>query len=310
MSAGMRDIAYVRYQHPDLDLMRRFLLDFGLTEVEHGDGLLHMRCAYGYPTAYIAQQGPDSRLLSIGVVFDSEDSITAAARWPEAMRRDEAPRFIGDGRVTVRAPEGYEFDLVVPLAGETGAQPDQPADFNHGTRKTRLNAMRLTPPRPPVVLKLGHVALKVRDVPASMRWYCERFGLRVSDEIHEHTPENVVTAFLRCDLGDTHADHHVLALAGSHETKTHHVSFEVQGLDEVGAGGRWMEMQGHKRLWGVGRHLLGGQIFDYWRDPYGNNVEHYTDGDVFDAAHPTARYEQSLETLYQWGPPLPADFGN
>jgi catechol 2,3-dioxygenase-like lactoylglutathione lyase family enzyme len=309
MNGAMQDIAYVRYQHPDLDLMRRFLLDFGLVEVERGDGMLHMRCAFGYPSAYIAQQGPDSRLLSVGVVFHA-DAIAAAADWPEAIRRNEPPRFSGDGRVTVRAPEGYEFDLVDAGAAAPGPQPEALSVFNYGTHKTRLNTMRLTPPRPPVVLRLGHVALKVKNVAASAAWYHERFGLRTSDDIHEHTPDNIVTAFLRCDLGAEFADHHVLALAGSHETKAHHISFEVQGLDEVGAGGKWMELQGHKRLWGVGRHLLGGQIFDYWRDPYGNNVEHYTDGDVFDASHPTTHYEQSLETLYQWGPPLPADFGD
>jgi catechol 2,3-dioxygenase-like lactoylglutathione lyase family enzyme len=160
------------------------------------------------------------------------------------------------------------------------------------------------------VLRLGHVALKVRDVAASSAWYVERFGLRVSDSIHEVDPDLPVTAFLRCDLGPQHADHHVIALAASLDVKPHHVSFEVQGLDEVGAGGKWMEMQGYRRLWGVGRHLLGGQIFDYWRDPYGNNVEHYADGDVFDADQPTRRYEQSLDTLYQWGPPLPADFAD
>lgn len=309
MNAGMQDIAYVRYEHPDLNVMRRFLLDFGLIEVEHGDGLLHMRCAFGYPSAYIAQQGPVSRLLSVGVVFGA-DAIAAAVEWPEAVRRNAAPRFTGDGRVTVLAPEGYEFDLVEAHSPVTALEPEALSVFNYGTQKTRLNAMRLVPPRPPVVLRLGHIALKVQDVAASAAWYNDRFGLRTSDIIHEHTPDNVVTAFLRCDLGDAYADHHVLALAGSHETKAHHISFEVQGLDEVGAGGKWMELRGHNRLWGVGRHLLGGQIFDYWRDPYGNNVEHYTDGDVFDASHPTAYYEQSIETLYQWGPPLPADFGD
>ncbi|WP_051971663.1 VOC family protein [Massilia sp. 9096] len=307
MSGPMLDIAYVRYQHPDLDVMRRFLTDFGLVEVEQDDGLLHMRCAFGYPSAYIAQQGPDSRLLSIGVVFDP-DVLAEAAAWPEAVRRGDAPRFAGDGAVTVRAPEGYEFDLLASRAAAPGPQPEEPAVFNHGTHKTRLNAMRLVPPRPPVVLRLGHVALKVRDVAATAAWYRERFGLRVSDSIHEGDPGLPVTAFLRCDLGPQHADHHVIALAGGGDTKPHHISFEVQGLDEVGAGGKWMEMRGYQRLWGVGRHLLGGQIFDYWRDPYGNNVEHYADGDVFDADQPTQHYAQSLDTLYQWGPPLPADF--
>jgi catechol 2,3-dioxygenase-like lactoylglutathione lyase family enzyme len=306
----MRDIAYVRYQHPDLDAIRRFLTDFGLVEVDRGDGLLHMRCAFGYPSAYIAQQGPESRLLSVGVIFGNEDEITAAGAWPEALRSSAAPRFAGDSNVTVQAPEGYEFDLLPTRVVDPGPQPEAPAVFNYGTHKTRLNAMRLVPPRPPVVLRLGHVALKVRDVSASTAWYCKRFGLRMSDVIHETTPDNIVTTFLRCDLGEHHADHHVIALACSDQAKAHHISFEVQGLDDVGAGGRWLELQGYTRLWGVGRHMLGGQIFDYWRDPYGNIVEHYADGDVFDVTHPTAYYEQSLEALYQWGPPLPADFAD
>ena len=166
------------------------------------------------------------------------------------------------------------------------------------------------PPRPPVVLRLGHVALKVRDVAASMTWYADRFGLLASDAIYEERPDNFVTAFMRCDLGEAYADHHVIALAGADEVKLHHISFEVQGLDQVGAGGQWLALQGYQRLWGIGRHLLGGQIFDYWRDPYGNNVEHYADGDVFNDRHAATVHQQSLETLYQWGPPLPADFAD
>ena len=29
--------------------------------------------------------------------------------------------------------------------------------------------------------------------------------------------------------------------------------------------------------------MLGSQIFDYWRDPWGHTVEHWTDGDLLDA---------------------------
>ena len=31
---------------------------------------------------------------------------------------------------------------------------------------------------------------------------------------------------------------------------------------------------------GVGRHVLGAQVFDYWRDPWGHVLEHFTDGDL------------------------------
>lgn len=31
---------------------------------------------------------------------------------------------------------------------------------------------------------------------------------------------------------------------------------------------------------------MGSQIFDYWKDPFGNELEHWTDGDLFTAADP------------------------
>jgi hypothetical protein len=59
---------------------------------------------------------------------------------------------------------------------------------------------------------------------------------------------------------------------------------------------------------GVGRHLLGSQIFDYWRDPWGQKHEHYADGDLFDAAQPAGYHLMDRSGLYQWGPDLPDDF--
>ena len=38
--------------------------------------------------------------------------------------------------------------------------------------------------------------------------------------------------------------------------------------------------------WGVGRHLLGSQMYDYWRDTHGFTHEHWTDGDLLDASIP------------------------
>ena len=58
----------------------------------------------------------------------------------------------------------------------------------------------------------------------------------------------------------------------------------------------------------MGRHLLGSQIFDYWRDLWGLKHEHYADGDVFDASQPVGYHKLDREGLYQWGPDLPDDF--
>jgi hypothetical protein len=57
-----------------------------------------------------------------------------------------------------------------------------------------------------------------------------------------------------------------------------------------------------------GRHYLGSQIFDYWKDPFGAEIEHWTDGDQLTAL--VRRGVGSIAELMgvQWGmqmPPLP-----
>ena len=39
------DVAYARFQAPDLDLMEQFLGDFGLTTSEKTENILYMRCS-------------------------------------------------------------------------------------------------------------------------------------------------------------------------------------------------------------------------------------------------------------------------
>ena len=71
---------------------------------------------------------------------------------------------------------------------------------------------------------------------------------------------------------------------------------------------RLLESKGYKLAWGVGRHVLGSQIFDYWRDPWGRIHEHWTDGDVVNNAHNGGRWDAEVGLNNQWGPAFPEDF--
>ena len=44
----------------------------------------------------------------------------------------------------------------------------------------------------------------------------------------------------------------------------HHSSFEVHDFDIQSLGHQWLRDKGYDLVWGVGRHVLGSQIFDYW----------------------------------------------
>src|SRR5690606_11892018 len=109
------------------------------------------------------------------------------------------------------------------------------------------------------------------DMVRMLRWYRSVLGMLPSDLIVEGDDSNCpAAAFLRLNRGTTWTDHHTIALFQAGKDVVHHASFEVQDFDAQCLGHQWMTEQGWKPFWGVGRHVLGSQIFDYWRDPSGN----------------------------------------
>ena len=148
-----------------------------------------------------------------------------------------------------------------------------------------------------------HAVVNVGDFRESEAWYKERFGLVTSDEIRLGDDETTaIGAFLRCDRGPVHVDHHTLFLVGSGTPSFNHAAFEVRDHDDLMLGYSHLVAAGRDHQWGVGRHILGSQVFDYWNDPNGFTVEHWTDGDLFDAEHPpqVATLDELMGS--QWGP--------
>ena len=87
-----------------------------------------------------------------------------------------------------------------------------------------------------------------------------------------------------------------------------HSAYQVADLDALAAGGEYLRDRGYDRSWGIGRHIQGSQIFDYWRDPERLMFEHYTDGDVFDSSMQPGWAPMSVSGLAQWGPKATAEF--
>jgi hypothetical protein len=92
---------------------------------------------------------------------------------------------------------------------------------------------------------------------------------------------------------------------GTDKPGVHHCSFEVEDLDAVMAGHDYLRARGYTHDCGVGRHLLGSQIFDYWRDPFGYVHEHWADTDRLDASAPAHRWDVAEGMVTQWGEPTP-----
>jgi hypothetical protein len=87
-----------------------------------------------------------------------------------------------------------------------------------------------------------------------------------------------------------------------------HSAYQVTDLDAVAAGGEYLLQRGYQRAWGIGRHALGSQIFDYWHDPDKLTVEHFTDGDLFDNTVEPGWAPLTGSGLSQWGPRVTQEF--
>lgn len=305
----VKDVKFATYGVSDIDAQESFMLDFGLVTAQKGADKLYMRGTGSDPYIYVAEKSDVLGLKSVSLEAASEEDFLAAAKFSGAseIKSLEGP---GGGRsIRFNVPGGITFDLVYGLA-EVEELPLRPMlPFNAGITKQRKNKTQRPPCEPAQAIRLGHLALAVTDATAAKEWLATHFGFLVSDTILVPGTENVLGYFVRCDRGAIPADHHTFLLANSPTAGAHHISFEVEDLDALQMGSEWMSRRGREHHWGIGRHVLGSQLFDYWWDADGNRIEHYTDGDLFDnTVPPGAPVEGTDDSLWMWGPKFPADF--
>ena len=154
------------------------------------------------------------------------------------------------------------------------------------------------------------MVLETPSFARALDWYLENLGLIVSDFLYfpGQRERGPTMAFIRCDRGATPADHHTLAMVLGPGTGYVHSAYQVADLDAVAAGGEFLKERGYKHAWGIGRHIQGSQIFDYWRDPDSVMVEHFADGDLFDNTVEVGWAPMTASGLAQWGPSVTRDF--
>lgn len=282
--------------------MRAFLEGFGM-ECFEDRGRLYGRGTDGRPFVHVTEPGPAS-FLAVGLRAETVADLEALAR-SEGLAIEDLSEPGGGKIVRLTDPDGYRVEVV---AGQTKSEtalpfPDLPR--NTAAAKPRQRATVRVDPGPAHIRRIGHAVLKVRDFRTSEAWYKARFGFITSDEV-EAAKDVPLGAFMRCDRGDKPADHHTLFLAQlPGELGILHAAFEVANLDDLMLGHQHLKANRYKPTWGVGRHIMGSQIFDYWLDPFGNELEHWTDGDLFTAADPPQKQTMNALLAVQWGAPHP-----
>ena len=298
----VQDIAHVRFAAPDIATMRSFLDDFGMNAFEQG-GRLYGKGSDGRPFVHVTELG-EAKFLAVGFRAETVAELEKVAA-SEGVAVEDLSEPGGGKIVRLIDPDGYGVEIVAGQAsGEARVPPADPPRNSVNASPRFRTTVRLDP-APAQIFRIGHAVLKVSDFRTSEKWYKDRFGFLTSDEV-EAAKGVPLGAFMRCDRGDKPADHHSLFLAQlPGELGLLHAAFEVANLDDLMLGHQYLKAKKREQAWGVGRHIMGSQVFDYWKDPFGNELEHWTDGDLFTAADAPNIMPMSALLAVQWGAPHP-----
>lgn len=299
------ELAYCRLQVPDLDVADQFLTDFGLVAAGRESGRRYFRGTDATPYCYVLDQGPTHFL---GFAFHAKsraDLDTLAKHEGRPVEKIEAPG--GGWRVRLQEPNGYDVDVVYGIdpgsqieiarqVNNTGAQP-----LVRAGELFRLKRGEATP-----VKRLAHVVIGTPNARKTIDWFHSTLGMITSDEVFAGPDKVLVGSFVRVDDGPSYVDHHSLFVISNPTPGLHHISFEAQDIDAVLADHHHLKSLGkYEHMWGVGRHLLGSQVFDYWSDPHGYSHEHWADSDRLNSTTPTNFWDVHEGFAPQWGEDAP-----
>ena len=299
-------LAWLEFERPDLDRAERFGTDFGFTVADRTPETLLLRGRQAAAACLVVRHGPRPRFVGPAFTAAARDDLDRLARGTGGT----VMTHWGGRAVLLRDPSGFPVRVVHGVPDLPALPGRAPLPLNFGSEPARVNATQRPARRPAEIQRLGHVVLGTTRFRAALDWYLDTLGLIVSDFLYldGQRDRGPAMAFIRCDLGSVPADHHTLAMALQPHTGYVHSAYQLTDLDEVAASGEYLRERGYRHAWGLGRHIQGSQIFDYWRDPDRAMFEHYTDGDVFDAAMEPGWAPLSRSGLAQWGPKATAEF--
>ena len=290
---SLHRVSSFTYEVPDVAAVSEYYREFGLSD--NGDG--SFSTVEGGRQLYV-KQGAYRRISTIELGADDPDDLGRIERSLAAM--GIASTVAGDRLSTADPVTGTRIDVVVqPRVVQA---PVTPALINLPGRTERVNAradgvMRTDRVKP---LRLGHVLIASADGEATIRFFTEGLGFKVSD--YAGFTGN---AFMRCS-----EDHHNVAVFSAKANYPHHSSWQVNDVDDIGrAAEDLINADEDRQMWGFGRHFAGSNFFWYLKDPAGTYAEYYCDMDqITDDDLWIPQVAEGPRGLYRWGPKPPEYF--
>lgn len=290
-SRGIRilDIAYPRLRAPDLDTMEEFLVDFGMVKVARTPSALYMRGTGPAHHLHITEQG-DPGFVSLAYYARSDEDLHRAAQLPDAIAGvHELDEPGGGKRVLLKEPNnGFIVEIVygIETLSELPVLYRTP-NWDAEVMRTIGNASRLRF-GPAHVKRLSHGVLATPHLQPTLVWFRDTLGLLCTDEFYIGSRDNLVGGFYRLNRGAEPVDHHVLNCYSNARAGFQHASFVVQGVEDLLIGHSHLVRRGkYEHVRGVGYHPPGGQIYDYWLNPWQQMHELYMPTQGFTSDDPS-----------------------
>jgi catechol 2,3-dioxygenase-like lactoylglutathione lyase family enzyme len=294
---GIHSLDHFHFVVPDLQAAKTFYTEFGLDVSERG-GRLGLGTHGSHHVWGSVGEGARKKhqYMSFGAFEDDVDRFAKRLQ-DMGVPRIDPPLGVDSNGLWIRDPDGN----LVEIAVKPKTSPGEKSLYTSvsappGVRGAPFRStMKRTYPR-----RLAHVLMFTTDVVKAIDFYTRVLGMRLSD----HSGDNI--AFLHGIHG---SDHHMIAFARSNAPGHHHFSWDVGSVDEIGAGAMHMLGKGYDKGWGLGRHVLGSNLFHYVRDPWGSYSEYSADIDYVPADCDWKTGDHAPEdSFYAWGPNVPNDF--
>lgn len=269
------------YGVEDVETGMRYYDDWGLPRVDHGrhgadyhlpsGQTIKLRSATDASLPAPVEAGSTVREIVWGV--DTASSLDALGA---TLSRDQKIERDAEGGLHARDPWGMPltFRVTKPL-------PTNPHPPEKGLNHPFWPVDHVHP------LRIGHAvfftpASKLKETTA---FYTEKLGFRLTESVRSFGD------FMRCGGSPDH--HNLFLIAIGEKAGFNHVAFELNNFDEIMTGGKFMEGKGWKATTKPGRHIMGSNLFWYFKNPSGGATEYFSDMDVFDDNWQTKYHEKN-----------------
>ncbi len=248
---GLKQMGYATFETEDLERSVAYYTEFlGLTEVGRDGSTVYLACPSDFYSV-VLKKGAAPALARLALQLAPGADL-------ESFAAELAAKGV---RVRRRADHGPDTPLTLTVTDPSGLEVDLLAGRVVNEQRPRNTGVM---PR-----KLGHAAFFTPDIRATVKFYRDVLGFRVSDWVGDFF------VFMRCN-----PDHHTVAFLRGPQRGLHHIAFELNDWSHVKQACDLMSEYKLDLAWGPGRHGPGHNIYTYHDNPDGFTVELFTELDT------------------------------